>query len=69
MSRTNRALMIPDSNQECFMKMSVCRLQEEVFGGEFGRRQSPNGGLRRLKDLKRDAVKYFKLFCEVQGRL
>jgi hypothetical protein len=28
----------------------------------------PNGGLRRLKDL-RNAVKYFKLFCEVQRSL
>ncbi len=28
----------------------------------------PNGGLRRLKDL-RFAVKYFRLFCEVQRPL
>jgi hypothetical protein len=31
MSRTKRALMITDSNQAYFAKMSACGLQEGVF--------------------------------------
>jgi hypothetical protein len=55
MSRTNRALMIPDSNQECFMKMSVVDFRKKFLGG----------GLVGGNDLE-DVLKYFKLSCEVQ---
>jgi hypothetical protein len=35
MSRTNRALMITDSNQAYFAKMSVCGLQEVIPSLDF----------------------------------
>ena len=31
MSRTNRALMITDTNQACFAKTSRCAFQEELL--------------------------------------
>jgi hypothetical protein len=42
--------------------------QEVVLRRRFGRGSINNEGLRRLKDLE-DVLKYFELFCEVQGRL
>jgi len=48
-----------------FLKTTI---QEVVLGRKFGRGLIHNKGLRRLKGLG-DAVKDFKLFCEVQRRL